>query len=285
MAVNWSLGLPQDVGGMFTQGFQHGQQQARERQTDQALTAFAKNPDDAGAVNALMRVNPRLGFQLDQDQRKSQKEGRVRELAMKAANGDHSVMPELLVEAPELWTKLDKQTQDQTIKATSFMANAGLQIGQLPETSRPQAWAQYVQQAEAAGLDIPAQYERYSPQAFNAAMAEAGKMGEFLDSQKIEWKSVPLGATFVPTNATTGARLDVQQGGGDQTVATPITREEATPIIAQAQQSGTISSNDAQRFIQSVGEPAFKAWAQKHNVRVQDGQTPPPPPGFVLDGQ
>lgn len=271
MAVNWGLGAPVNVGGMFTQGFEHGQQVARERQTDQALAAFTQDPENPQAINALMRVNPRVGFQLYQDQRKSQKETRIRELVGRVTQGDNAAMPELLTEAPELWSKLDKQAQDQAVKATSFMANAGLQIGQLPEAQRAQAWEAYVRQAEAGGLDIPTQYERYSPQAFNAAMAEAGKMGEFLDSQKIDWKSVPFGATFVPTNAGTGQRLDVPQtqGGGGQ--AAPITREEAAPIISQAQQSGTISSVDAQRFIQSVGEPAFRQWAQKYNVKVEDG--------------
>lgn len=293
MAVNWGLGAPVNVGGMFQQGFEHGQQQAKERQTDQALTAFAKNPNDAGAVNALMRVNPRMGYQLYQDQQKTQKQDRVKQLAMRAAQGDHSVMPELLTEAPELWTKIDAQTQEKVKQATSFMANAGMQIGQMPEGERPAAWAQYVQQAEAGGLDIPTQYEKYSPQAFNAAMADAGKMAAWMDSQKIEWKSVPLGATFVPTNAATGARLDQPQGvaaqpqgGGDPAV--DLTPDQAAPIIQGAQQSGTISRVDAQRVIKSLGAngaQAFQQWMQKHNVKVQDGQIPPPPPGFVLDGQ
>lgn len=219
MAVNWGLGAPVDLGGAFQSGWDRGREMRRERETDNALSMYAQNPDDPNAVNALLRVDPRLAMQLRQQQQKSTKEQKVRDLAIRAANGDHSVMPELLAEAPEIWTKLGAQQQDQVKRATSFMANAGLQIGQLPEDQRAAAWSQYVQQAESSGLDIPTQYERYTPQAFNAAMAEADKMGAFLDSQKIEWKSVPFGATFVPTNATTGERLD--QGGPTPSVPAP----------------------------------------------------------------
>lgn len=289
MAVNWGIGAPVNVGAMFTQGFEHGQQQAKERATDNALAAYAQNPNDPNAVNALMRVNPRIGFQLHQDQQKNQKQERVKQLTMKVAQGDHSALPELLFEAPEIWTRLDKKIQDEQVAATQYMANAGLQIGQMPEGQRSAAWDGYVKQAEAAGMDVPAQYERYTPQAFNAAMAFADKMKEFLASQKIDWKSVPLGATLVPMNAGTGERLDVPQtqGGGDQAV--DLTPEQAAPIIQSAQQSGTIRQVDAQAIIKTLGpngRQAFQQWMQKHNVRVQDGgQIPPPPPGFVLDGQ
>lgn len=238
MAVNWGLGAPVNVGGMFTQGFEHGQQVARERQTDQALAAFTQDPENPQAINALMRVNPRVGFQLYQDQRKSQKETRIRALVQKVSAGDDSVMPDLLFEAPELWARLDEKTKKQVADATSFMGQAGLEIGQLPEEKRPAAWDAYVKQGEAGGLDIPARYERYTPEAFKAAMAEAGKMAEFLTSQKLVWHqegerpSFATNAMGIPVGSQNpyAGSVPQPQGGGGQNLPRPSTPQEAAQL-------------------------------------------------------
>lgn len=53
----------------FAQGMRQGQALGRELRTDNALAAFARNPDDPGALNALLAVDPRTAVALDEFQR------------------------------------------------------------------------------------------------------------------------------------------------------------------------------------------------------------------------
>lgn len=62
-----------DAGNAFLQGFQNGRAMRRQRDEDNALSVFAQNPSDPGAVNALLAVNPQLGLRLGEYQRDSER--------------------------------------------------------------------------------------------------------------------------------------------------------------------------------------------------------------------
>jgi hypothetical protein len=241
MAVNWGLAAPSiDIAGLAMTGFRQGQQIRRERETDNALAAYAQgNPN---AVNALMRVDPRLGIQVQRDQRQQQAEHQRQQVTAGALRGDQGSMDALAGINPDMWMKLDDRTKQSVAKATNFMAQSGLQIGQLPEHERGPAWESAVRQAESMGLDIPTQYERYTPQAFNAAMAESGKMAEFLDSMKVEWKSVGEGG-LIPVSAATGLRVDQ----GSPTFAQQPTQQSQSQGGAQY-----LKRSDAERLRRSA---------------------------------
>jgi hypothetical protein len=71
MGVDANFGIlqPVDIGGNFQQAFKQGQEARRERETRNALAAYAKDPTSPDPVNALLAINPALGFQLQSKQR------------------------------------------------------------------------------------------------------------------------------------------------------------------------------------------------------------------------
>lgn len=213
MPVNWSLGLAENVGDRFMQGFEQGRQIAKERAVDNALAQYASDPSGPDAINALLRADPRLGIQLMERQREQQRQQATGDAFAAAAGGDQSAMGQLARLDPQLWGKLDERTQKGVVDSTKFMANAALQINTLPEEQRGPVWASYVAQAEANGWDIPQQFETYSPQALSGVVALAGMVGDLLDQNRIEWKTVGEGG-LIPVSGATGERLDQPQGNG-----------------------------------------------------------------------
>jgi hypothetical protein len=199
--INWGiLGNAPDAGQAFTVGLQQGQHQRREMQTQNALAAYAQNPDDPNAVHSLLAVDPRLGMQLMQDQRERQQHNELLQIRQRAASGDHEAVTELFARDPESWGRLDTRTREQVKQATSFMGNAVLAISRIPPEQRPQAWAHYVQQAEASGLDIPTHYEQYSPDAMNAAAAEAGTMEKVIKQFEPDYRAIVPGGELRNVN-------------------------------------------------------------------------------------
>lgn len=190
--INWGLAQPVDVGGAFQQGWERGKQQRRETDTRNALASYAKNPN-MDTANALIPYDPKLGMELKQQQVEAEKAARVRDLRMRAAQGDHSALTELAGDDPQMWSKIGDQQLEMAKRATAFMGQAVLQIANIPEAQRATAWEQYVRQAEASGMDIPQQYERYSPQALDAAAAEAGAMEKLIKQRDPSWHFSPNG--------------------------------------------------------------------------------------------
>lgn len=199
--VQWGIlaGAP-DPGQAFAHGLQQGQERRREMQAQNALAAYAQNPDDEGAVRNVLAVDPRLGTQLMQQQRERQQQLRIEDVRRRAASGDHTAMTELFTLEPETWTKLDAPTREKAKQATSFMGNAVLAISRLPAEQRAKAWTQYVQQAEAGGLDIPTHYEQYSEAAMNAAASEAGLMEKVIKQFEPDYVAVPAGGRLINKN-------------------------------------------------------------------------------------
>lgn len=66
--INWGLAVPPNTAQSVVDGFSKGYQMAKEHKVNNALAQFATNPDDPNAVNALTRVDPRLGMQARQQQ-------------------------------------------------------------------------------------------------------------------------------------------------------------------------------------------------------------------------
>jgi hypothetical protein len=190
--INWNLAAPVDVGGAFQTGFQHGQDMRQQADSKNALAAFGANPSMQTA-NALMPVDPRLGMQARAQVAEQEATQRKQAVMQRVAQGDHSALTELAGLDPEMWSRLDGQHREKIKQATGFMGQAVLQVSRLPEEQRAQAWASYVQQAEAGGMDIPTQFERYSPEAMNAAAAEAGTMEKLIKQFEPDWHFSPNG--------------------------------------------------------------------------------------------
>ncbi len=190
--INWGLAAPVDVGGALTNGFQRGQAMRQEYDTKAALAAYGTNPSEQTA-GALLRVDPRLGMQALTQERGKAQQLRQQQITSQAVTGDPAAKAQLAGLNPELWMKLDDRTKEQVKKSTEFMGNAAYDVSRAPPEQRAQMWHSYVQRAEASGMDIPTQYETYSPEALNAVVAEVGKMENFIKFNEPEYKVIPQG--------------------------------------------------------------------------------------------
>lgn len=277
--INWNLGLAPDVGGMFQQGFQVGQEKARQLKTNNALAAFAKNPQDGMAVNALIDADPRLGMQAMEQQRAQQKEREVQDLMQRAASGDRTALTGLARVNPDLFMKMDKAVLERSKRATDFLGQAALDISQTPEEQRAAKWSAYVRQAEASGMDIPTQYETYSPQALQGIVAEAGQAKELFDLLTPKTMAVPAGGTvyeYTPSRPSFAGAPQAPQAappvnGIPQDVATwlnSLPEEQRIPAIAEFVRDGGQGWNTGNNpELANISRQAVEAIAKGANPR------------------
>lgn len=190
--INWGLAAPVDVGGALMAGVQQGQAMRRQADTQSALAAYAQTPSMQTA-NALIAVDPKLGMQAREQQLEMDKTARLQSVTGQAVRGDKSAMDQLAGLDPKMWLQLDARTREKAKQATAIMGQAVLQVSRLPEDQRAQAWTNYVRQAEAGGFDIPTHYETYSPEALDAAAAEAGTMEKLIKQNEPDWHFSPNG--------------------------------------------------------------------------------------------
>ena len=256
--INWNMVLAPDVGGMFQQGLAAGQEKARVMKANNALAAFAKNPQDSMAVNDLLQADPQMGMQAVQQQRAQAQEQALQQLTQRAASGDHGALMELAGKNPDLFKKIDGAIVDRSKRATDFMGQAAMAVSQAPEKQRAAVWQQLVRQAEAGGMDIPTQYEQYSPQALQAVIAEAGQMKQFFDLLKVDWKVRPEGAALIPVDSM-GRRLDQPQGS-------LVPQAGPRPVQQPTQQATGGVPEDLARWVDQLPEneriPAVLAFAR-----------------------
>lgn len=71
-SVNWNLLHTPDIGNALLSGFERGREVKRKHETESALAAYAKNPGDTGALNALMALDPDKAMRLSDWQHKEQ---------------------------------------------------------------------------------------------------------------------------------------------------------------------------------------------------------------------
>jgi hypothetical protein len=263
--VNWGLiGSGPDAGTAFSQGMEQGREHRRQTQANNALAAYAQNPDDPNAAHSLLAVDPRLGMQVMQEQRERQQHSELQQIRQRAASGDHDAITELFARDPESWTRLDAPHREQIKQATSFMGNAVMAISRLPEQQRAQAWAQYVQHAEASGMDIPAHYEHYSPEAMNSAAAEAGMMEKVIKQFEPDYRAIVPGGELRNVNplangASMGQALPVGPAGGIPQPA--IQRLQQNPH-EKAQFDEIFGAGAADRVLGGAGSQAPRPFPQ-----------------------
>lgn len=177
----------------FQFGQQLGQQVRADRQAQErkaAIAGYAVNPDDPKALQGVIAVDQEMGMKLAEDQRKRALETRQRELTGKAAQGDNNAILELYGVAPEVAARLDDRTKKQAIDGIKYIGDAAYQIVQLPEQQRAAAWDAYIDQGVSMFPGL-AQYKgKYSPQALNSIVSQAGQMKEFQTFQQPKYAQV-----------------------------------------------------------------------------------------------
>lgn len=64
MSTNWEMGLMPNIGMNALAAFQQGRQIRQQQETQKAMADFATNPNDAGALDRVTQLDPRMGMAL-----------------------------------------------------------------------------------------------------------------------------------------------------------------------------------------------------------------------------
>ena len=264
MQVNWGLLQPVDVGGMFDRGVQQGRQQRIERETDNALRAYAQNPDDPNAVNALLRFNPQMGMQLQQQQADRQRQQQTRAQTAGALGGNMQDLFGLAQSDPEQFARIRPQIEQ--INRT---------IGQIAQASTtPEQWdANVTRLAEMYGEGFLRYRGRFDLR--EVAIAQAGEMQQFLESQAPRYQVVPEGGALVNTRdpaalAQFGAPPPAPAAVGGPAAGVPA-------ILERADQSKQITEDEVATIARELGpngQAAMRGFITERGIRVVPA-TPP----------
>ena len=179
MAVQWGLGLAPDAGGNALAAFQQGRKEHKIEQGQNALAAYAVNPNDAN-LNALAPHDP--GFVIGQKQAmaKQQSDAAEKQMIGAAINGDPNARKQLAYVNSDMYLKLDEAHRKQVDGAMNTIAQTAFHILQLPENQQGAALAQAVQGLNAQGFDIQDLHLTGNPkQDLMTALAVTGHLDEY----------------------------------------------------------------------------------------------------------
>jgi hypothetical protein len=95
--INWNLLQTPNIGNAFMEGFQRAREAKRQTRAESALAAFAQNPQDGVALNALMAVDPQTGMKMRDYQRNEQFRSALSEYG--AAGGVNGLTPRVAGQA------------------------------------------------------------------------------------------------------------------------------------------------------------------------------------------
>lgn len=175
-----------DFNALLMQGYQTGRELRRQDGERNALAGlFSAGPGTArtpgigdgvkdqqredDALGDLARYNPQMAFQI----RGQQQTQRV---------------------------AMEKRQQELLQKGKEAVGQAALQIAQLPEDQRPQAWDQQIDYLVSQGWDGLQQYRgKYSPQSLMGVISEAGLANELRTATQPNYMTIPEGGTLVNT--------------------------------------------------------------------------------------
>lgn len=157
--------------------------------------------------------------------------------------------------------QLQKVQQEKLEQAKKVVGQSALQIAQLPEADRPNAWDQQIDYLVSQGYDGLAQYRgKYNPQSLMGVIAEAGLANELRTATQPNYQVIPEGGTLVNTR---DARA-VSQFGAPQA---DMQARPASPSDG-AQMGNAQSARDMTRVLQSQGPQRFLKWQQQFGVPV-----------------
>lgn len=172
---------PAQLGQGVQQAFQEGRAMAKQQQQQNALAAYAMNPNDPQAFNGLAQHAPEFAIKIGADRQKQQMEARRGELIMRASQGDARARLELWGVDSDTAMKLDDRQAKEADDGFKYVASAAYQIAPLgtPE-EKAQAWDAAIDRGVQMGFDGLAQYRgQYSEQNLNAMLSKAGEMEKY----------------------------------------------------------------------------------------------------------
>lgn len=196
MPVNWNLGLMQSNPlAMVQAGFQQGQAMRQEHDQRNALLGYVKNPNDpSAAVNFAQAGDGRMAMQVMGDQRQQASQARLADVRTRAAQGDPAAKSELAGLDWEGWAKLDEGTRKQAKERVEVLGQAAL----IADT--PQKWDAVIDQLAPQYPELARYKGKFSPEARNAVIAQAGEAKALMEQLEPKYVSVPAGGYLEDVN-------------------------------------------------------------------------------------
>lgn len=214
--VDWSInGAEQGFQNALALGANIGGA-LKQRREDSALAAFMEtnDPRQQGtlvatpeqkaasdeAYSRLLKVNPRLAYQVQGQmaerqaaQAKLLKEQRAADLRQKAAQGDPAALQELAGIDFDSWAKLDEGKRKMVKEQSDYTGQAALRISQIQDPAQQAlAWDQAIDQGVQMGFTGLADHKgKFSPQALNAAIDNAGLVDKFISLAEPKYMAIP----------------------------------------------------------------------------------------------
>lgn len=189
---------PAAIGADVQNAFEVGREKMKQQQTESALSAYAANPDDPMAFQAVAKYAPKFAIQIGADRREQEQKAAAAALRQAAAQGDKKALLTLWgVDSAEA-KRLDDRQADEALKGFNYAAESMFAISQLPEEQQPAAFDRAIDQGVEMGFDGLATYKgKYNPQLRDAMLARAGQMQEFQSFNRPQYMAAPEGAGLI----------------------------------------------------------------------------------------
>lgn len=199
--IRWNILQPVDVGSLTQQGFATGMALVKQVQTNNALRAYAANPDDPNAYNALAAFDPQTAASMQQQhllRRKALIEQQERErrtaLGERYTRDPEGAREEAVAAGDfDLAEQFGKLSEAEQKRSADFWDKAGALAFKLKQAPTPEArtalWGQARPLLEQMGA--PAEMlDRFDPlndTQLDAAIATSQKIGDLITQSRVTW--------------------------------------------------------------------------------------------------
>ncbi len=213
MPVNWQMGIMPDIGGNALAAFKQGREERRQQDGQDAMAAYAQNPDDPNALNALAQFNPQFVVEQKQARQKADAEKAERQVL-----GDALVHPDpatrqqsrqrlAYINAPE-YQKLGETEKKQADEGYKVLGQTAFHILQMPLEEQGPALQQALRQFNLEGKVDTSQGPE---QTLLYALAKAGMLDQWETFKQPKYSPVGEGGL-----AGFQYGQPIQQGGQPQ---------------------------------------------------------------------
>jgi len=220
MPVNWNMAIMPDVGGNVLAAFEKGRVDREKRDGQNALSAYAVNPDAPGAFEGLAKYHPTVAIEQRQAQQQAQQQQQERQLIGDAlVNPDPAVRSSArqqlaYVNAPAYQTlgTNEKARVDATMEV---IAQQAFSILRKPKEQQGAALQQALAGLQQQGVDVSGfKLSGNAEQDLKSALAMAGKLDAW--EKEADPKYTPVGERGL---AGFQFGQPMQQGGQPQNFA------------------------------------------------------------------
>jgi hypothetical protein len=258
MAANWGILQPVDTVGAVEKGWNDFQQ----KRTDNALAAYVQNPQDVASFNELAKRDPRLAYQVRNQQQEFDLKRSKYEQDANAARLEQAKAASKILSliAP------DGSNYTQILEAAR---SVGVDVGDAPDAYD----ANWVKRHSIINQAFAESSDGLTTDAKNFTLASGLRQGDpgfmegfadFLSQKAAQPYTGSQGETRIYAPQLFPPRQSAPQ-------PQPVDAQAAGPILGNAYRKKAITAEDAARVRQSLGpggQAQFEQWKQKNGIRV-----------------